>query len=109
MGKVKIAEDVIARMAEFAREIPDRFWNIDSMELLLDKLYDAAGLLEKNNAGGTRPFHFSIDKSEMLTQVQNAIEYLTKQFGRRPNADQIAILHKLNVYKNGLLNYLRKK
>ena len=109
MGRIKIAENVIARMAEFAREIPDRFWNIDSMELLLDKLYDAAGLLEKNDAGGTRPFHFSIDKGEMLTQVQNAIVFLSKQFGRRPNEDQAAILHKLNVYKIGLMNYLRKK
>ena len=109
MGRTKITEEVVTRMGAFARNIPDQYWCIDDMEFLIDKIYKSLGLVEyTKNDHLIIPFHFSVDKGEMLTQIQNAIEVTTKVFGKKPTLDQIAIIHKMNIFKTGLLNLLRK-
>jgi len=109
MGRKKISEEVITRIGELARTIPDQYWCIDDMESVIDKIYKSLGLVEyTKNDHLIIPFHFSVDKGEMLTQIQNALEVTTKAFGKKPTADQAAIIHKMNIFKAGLLNLLKK-
>ena len=65
--------ETIIKAAEYARNIPDRYWNIKDTERLINSIYRDLYLMDITPEGLKAAFHFSSDKKEMLKLMQDDV------------------------------------
>lgn len=96
--------------ADFAKDMPNRFWQIDDTERLVSWLTRMSEI-RKNimNPAVKKPFFFSEDPKERFIQLNSIIESTLKMFPKKLNQEQTAIIDKLNLEKSLALKALRKK
>lgn len=96
--------------ADFSKNIPDRFWQIDDSERLVSLLTRMTEI-KKNimDPPLKKPFFFSQDPTERFIQLNGIIENAIKMFPKKLSPEQSEIIHKLNLEKTIALNEIRKK